>query len=131
VEPSASLVNLLFKVCEAETVARNLLGVTAEEARTMLIESCLGFCEMTRLCGESDDLLVALAKTGFLEQKFRHNNYFAEVYPAALKERAELLWKRGEKIEAVQTIRCLLNARPSSPLTFSLVPKEILMAKLV
>ena len=97
----------------------------------MLIESFLKFCEMTRLCGNSDDLLSALAKTGFLEQKFEYTKYSQDVYPAAVAERAEILWKRDQKIEAIQTLRSLVQGSEASGFSFQLVPKEIIFAKLV
>jgi hypothetical protein len=97
----------------------------------MLIESLLRYCEITRLCGDSDDLLVALSKTGFLEQKYENTEYFREVYPAALVERAEILWTRYERIEAVQTLRSLVNSPQQHLSSFRLVPQEIVFAKLV
>jgi hypothetical protein len=97
----------------------------------MLIESYLGFCEMTRLCGDSDDLLFALAKTGFLEQKFDNTKHFSEVYPAVLAERAEILWRRGESIEAIQTLRSIVDLPPEKSLTFTIIPKGTILANLV
>lgn len=108
-----------------------MLQSSSDEIRMMLIESFLGFCEMTRRCGDSDDLLLALAKTGFLEQKFDHTKHSKEVYPAVLAERAEILWKRRESIEAVQTLRCLVDLPEENTLSFSIVPKGIVLANLV
>jgi hypothetical protein len=98
----------------------------------LLAESFLAFCEMTRLCGDSNDLLLALAKTGFLEQKFERNKQFADVYPAILAERAEILWRRRETTEAVQALRSLVaGSSIMGPLSFTLIPKEMVLAKLV
>ena len=130
-EPDAALNNAIFKLCESKNVMQNMVGANADDARVMLVESSLVFCEMTRLCGDSDDLLLALAKTGFLEEKFRHSIYCSEVYPAVLKERAEILWKRNEKVEAIQTLRSLVNISEKNNLSFSLIAKEIVLARLV
>jgi hypothetical protein len=97
----------------------------------MLFESFLNFCHMTRLCGDSDDQVFALAKTGFLEQKFEITRYWSDVCPAVLVERAEILWKRLENTEAVQTLRTLLDSSQKNKLSFTLSPKEIILAKLV
>jgi hypothetical protein len=97
----------------------------------MLVESLLRYCEITRLCGDSDDLLVALAKTGVLEQQYENTKYFWEVYPAILVERAEILWTRHERIEAIQTLRSLVNIPQQNLFSFQLVSREIVFAKLV
>jgi hypothetical protein len=77
-------------------------------------------------------LLLALAKTGFLEQKFERNKQFSEVYPAILAERAEVLWRRRETTEAVQALRGLVaGSSILGPLSFTLIPKEMVLAKLV
>jgi hypothetical protein len=108
-----------------------MLNASAEDARVMLIESSLAFCEMTRLCGDSEDLLFALAKTGFLEEKFSGSIHSTEIYPAVLKERAEILWKRNETIEAIQTLRALIGFRSTASRSFTLISEEIVLAKLV
>jgi hypothetical protein len=97
----------------------------------MLVESILGFCEMTRLCGDSNDLRLALAKTGFLEQKFKSHPQFSEIYPAVLAERAEILWNRHERMEAVQALRSLLVSSANAEPSYTLIPREIVLAKLV
>lgn len=86
---------------------------------------------MTRLCGNSDDLLMALAKTGVLEQQFTGSHHFARVWPVVILERAELLWKRDENIEAVETLRSLVDLPRAGALAFSLTPRELILAKLV
>jgi hypothetical protein len=86
---------------------------------------------MTRLCGDSNDLLLALSKTGFLEQKFQHSEQFSGIYTAVLAERADILWSRRETTEAVQTLRSLLASSQDMSSSFALVRKEIVLAKLV
>jgi len=130
-EPSASLHNAIFKIMENHSSVRNMVGASSNESHSMLTESFLIFCQMTRQCGDSDDLLFALAKTGFLEQKFANCERLKQVYPAILAERAEILWKRHETSEAVQSLRSLLDLSQQKALSFSLVPKEIILAKLV
>ena len=130
-EPSASLNNAIFKLSENHDSVRRILESSEDDARTLLIESALSFCEMSRLCGDSDDLLLALAKTGYLERKFEATVHSREVYPAVLAERAEILWKRNESVEAVQTLRNLIENEEGDALLFNLVPREIVLAKLV
>jgi hypothetical protein len=130
-EQSASLHNAVFKISEAQGNVRSMLHASHEDSQTMLFESFLNFCHMTRLCGDSDDLVFALAKTGFLEQKFEITQYWSDVYPAVLAERAEILWKRHENTEAVQTLRTLLDPSQKNTLSFTLSPREIILAKLV
>lgn len=89
----------------------------------------LAFCEMTRMCGSSDDLLVALAKTGFLEEKFGNSEDFNVIFPAILTERAEILWGLNEKVEAIQTLQTIIDRGPG--LSYSLVPVEVVSANLV
>ena len=89
----------------------------------------LAFCEMTRMCGSSDDLLVALAKTGYLEEKFDNTEHFKEIFPAILTERAEILWSLNEKIEAIESLQTLIDNGPD--LSYSLVPEEVVSANLV
>jgi len=127
-EPSASLHNAIFKILERQPT---IYGTTLHDCTLILIESSLNFCEMTRLCGNSDDLLAALAKTGFLEQKFHQTKHHQNVYPAVLAERAEILWKREKKVEAIQTLRSLVGDPEASNFSFRLVPKELIFAKLV
>lgn len=126
---SASLHNAVFRIAECQDTVRTMLHASQEESQEMLLESFLNFCHMTRLCGDSDDLVFALAKTGFLEQKFEILQYWPDVCPAVLLERAEVLWKRNENTEAVQTLRALLSQ--ANNLSFALSPKEIILAKLV
>ena len=102
-----------------------------DDVKIMLVQSVLKFCEMTRRCGDSDDLLLALGKTGFLEQKFERTKHSREVYPAVLAERAEILWKRHERIEAIQTLRSLVATGIDKELSFTIVPKELVLANLV
>jgi hypothetical protein len=83
---------------------------------------------MARLCGDSNDLLVALAKTGYLELKYEMSPAMPSIYPAILTERAEILWKRQEYMEAVQTLRSLVKI---SDQEFTLISKDIILAKLV
>jgi hypothetical protein len=128
---SASLHNAVFRIAENQDVVRSMLHASPEESQKMLLESFLNFCHMTRLCGDSDDLIFALAKTGFLEQKFQITRYWPDVCPAVLLERAEVLWKRNENTEAVQTLRALLASSQANSLSFALSPKEIILAKLV
>ena len=108
-----------------------MFNASLHDCRLLLIESFLKFCEMTRLCGNSDDLLSALAKTGFLEQKFDRTKHSQEVFPAVLAERAEILWKRDQRVEAIQTLRSLVDGPDATKFSFQLVPKEIILAKLV
>ena len=108
-----------------------MLKTTADDVRIMLVQSVLKFCEITRQCGNSDDLLLALAKTGFLEQKFEDTKHSREVYPAVLAERAEILWKRHERIEAIQTLRSVVDIAAVKALSFTIVPKELVLANLV
>ena len=108
-----------------------MLKTTVDNVRVILVQSILKFCEMTRRCGDSDDLLSALAKTGFLEQKFEHTEHSREVYPAVLAERAEILWKRHERIEAIQTLRSIVDIGAGKALSFTIVPKELVLANLV
>jgi hypothetical protein len=108
-----------------------MLKITTDDVKMMLVQSVLKFCEMTRRCGDSDDLLLALGKTGFLEQKFEHTKHSREVYPAVLAERAEILWKRHERIEAIQTLRSLVAIGIDKELSFTIVPKELVLANLV
>jgi hypothetical protein len=107
-----------------------MLHASSNDTKLLLIASISAFCEVVRICGNSDDLLSALAKTGFLEQKFEHTSDGKEVYPAILAERSEILWKRQEKIEATQTLRGLAENNTTT-FSFNLVPKEIIFAKLV
>jgi hypothetical protein len=123
--------NAILKISERRVHVQELLGATPEEFNNILVESFLGFCQMTRLCGDSNDLLLALSKTGFLEQKFAHSEQFPGIYTAVLAERADILWSRRETTEAVQTLRSLLASSQDVPLSFALVPKEIVLAKLV
>ena len=122
---------MLFKIIDSQSVARQMLGVSQEEAQTILVDSYLSFCQMARRCGDSTDLLVALAKTGFLELKYETNHDVHGIYPAVLTERAEILWKRREKAEAVQTLRSLVKISSRQDLNFTLISKAIVLAKLV
>ena len=108
-----------------------MLHASAVDTEIMLVESYLKFCEMTRQCGDSDDLLSALAKTGFLEQRFEKSKRLNEIYPAVLAERAEILWERHEANEAVQSLRSLLDLSQRTTVSFTLIPKEIIFATLV
>jgi hypothetical protein len=128
---SASLHNAVFRIAESQDVVRTMLHASPEDSQIILLESFLNFCHMTRLCGDSDDLVFALAKTGFLEQKFQITPCWPDVCPAVLLERAEVLWKRNENTEAVQTLRTLLASSQANSLSFALSPKEIILAKLV
>jgi len=123
--------NTIIKTAENSSQLRGMLGATAEQMTKVLVSSFLGFCEMTRLCGNADDLNLALAKTGFLEQRFENTVEFSDVYPAVLAERADILWSKGESTEAVQTIRSIVTLSRDQSLSFGLVPKEIIIAKLV
>lgn len=129
-EQNAAFHNALFKIIEFRNSTGNFFNSSADDARNMLIESVLRYCEITRLCGDSDDLLGALSKTGFLEQKYESTKHFQEVYPAVLTERAEILWTRHERIEAVQTLRSIIKS-PQQNMSFWLVPRELVFAKLV
>jgi len=128
-EASASLHNVVFKLIESQNAISNVLGTSQEESRVVLAESYLNFCEMARLCGDSNDLLVALAKTGYLELKYETSPAMPGIYPAILTERAEILWKRHEYTEAVQTLRSLVEI--SAHQDFTLISKDIILAKLV
>jgi len=108
-----------------------MLKASVDDVRITLVDSYLGFCEMSRLCGDSDDLLHALAKTGFLEQKYGHTKDSQSIYSAVLAQRAELLWKRRETVEAIQTLRSIVNGKESYTVSSDLVPMEIVLAKLV
>lgn len=130
-EPSASLHNTLSKIIESRTDVRQVLRLSQEAARTILVESYLNFCQMARRCGDSNDLLVALAKTGFLELKYEASQDMAFIYPAVLSERAQILWKRGEHAEAVQTLRSLVKDSTHQALEFTLISKDTILAKLV
>ena len=121
--------NVVFKIIESQNVVRQVLGTSQEESRVVLVESYLNFCQMARLCGDSNDLLVALAKTGYLELKYETSAAMASIYPAILTERAEILWKRHEYMEAVQTLRSLVKI--SAHQEFTLISKDIILAKLV
>lgn len=129
-EPSASLHNVILKIAESHGAVSQMLQTTVDDIRIMLVESYLGFCKMARKCGDSDDLVVALAKTGFLEQMFEDTRYAKEVYPAVLAERAEILWKRHERIEAIHTLRSIVDAS-ANELSFTIIPKELVLANLV
>jgi hypothetical protein len=131
VEPSASLHNAILKIADRQSQnPRSLVFRDGnDEYRPLLIESMLAFCEMTRMCGSSDDLLVALAKTGFLEEKFGNTEHFNYVFPAVLTERSEILWSLNEKIEAIQSLQTLIDNGPKS--LYSLVPEEVVSANLV
>jgi len=113
-EPSASLHNTLSKIIESRTDVRQVLRLSQEAARTILVESYLNFCQMARRCGDSNDLLVALAKTGFLELKYEASQDMAFIYPAVLSERAQIL-----KDSAHQALE------------FTLISKDTILAKLV
>lgn len=89
----------------------------------------MAYCEMTRVCGGSDDLLGALAKTGFLEDKFSNTEHFKDIFPAILTERAEILWGLNEKVEAIQSLQTLIDNRHK--LSYSMVPEEVVSANLV
>lgn len=128
-EASASLHNVVFKIIESQNAISHILGTSQEESQVLLVESYLNFCQMARLCGDSNDLLVALAKTGYLELKYETSPAMPSIYPAILTERAEILWKRHEYTEAVQTLRSLVNM--SAHQEFSLISKDIILAKLV
>ena len=130
-EPIASFQDTLFKICETQAFVRENLCVSLHDTQVILVQSLLAFCEMSRLCGDFNDLLLALAKTGFLEEKFQHNSIFNQVYPAILTERAEVLWRRHEKIEAIQTLRSLINFQPGENLSDALVSEPIILAQLV
>ena len=97
----------------------------------MLVQSYLNFCQMTRRCGDSNDLLVALSKTGFLELKYETSNDIASIYPAILTERAEVLWRRNQRAEAVETLRSLVKISNQLEFKFTLISKEIILAKMV
>lgn len=127
-EPSASLHNVVFKIIESQNTLSHILGTSQDESRVVLVESYLNFCQMARLCGDSNDLLVALAKTGYLELKYEMSPAMPSIYPAILTERAEILWKRQEYMEAVQTLRSLVKI---SDQEFTLISKDIILAKLV
>jgi hypothetical protein len=130
-EPSASLHNAIFKILDNQPTICAMFSASLHDCRVMLIESFLNFCEMTRLCGNVDDLLAALAKTGFLEQKFDQTKHYQDVYPAVLAERAEILWKRDKKVEAIQALRSLVNGPDATKFSFRLIPKELIFANLV
>ena len=130
-EPKASLHNAIFKICESHVHVREMLRASSVDVMNILIESFLGFCEMSRLCGDHNDLLLALAKTGFLEQKFENSERFSDVYTAVLAERAEILWSRREPSEAVQSLRSLLAPPQVRAPSFTLISEEIVYAKLV
>lgn len=97
----------------------------------MLVQSYLNFCQMTRRCGNSNDLLVALSKTGFLELKYETSDDIASIYPAILTERAEVLWKRQERAEAVETLRSLVKISNQLDFKFTLISKEMILARMV
>jgi hypothetical protein len=131
VEPSASLHNAILKIVDRQSLSppSRMLEDANNEYRHLLVDSMLAFCEMTRTCGSSDDLLVALAKTGFLEEKFSKTEYFKEILPAILTERAEILWGLNEKVEAIQSLQTLIDNR--SEFSYSLIPEEVISANLV
>ena len=81
------------------------------------------------MCGSSDDLVVALAKTAFLEEKFDNTEFFNDVLPAVLTERAEILWNLEEKVEAIQSLQTIIDNRDD--LSYRLVPEEVVLASLV
>ena len=110
---------------------RQMLRASSNEARSLFIDSLLKYCQISRACGNSDDLHSALSKIGVLEQKFEGTPYFDTVVPAALAERAEILWKRNEKMEAVETLHSLISTSQRLDLSFSLSPKELVFATLV
>jgi len=131
VEPSASLHNAILKIADhqSQNPESRVFRDGNDDYRPLLVESMLAFCEMTRMCGGSDDLLVALAKTGFLEEKFDNTEYFKEIFPAILTERAEILWSLNEKVEAIESLQTLIDNGPN--LSYSLVPEEVISANLV
>jgi hypothetical protein len=130
-EPSVSLYNTVFRLAEKHHKIREILKASEEDTTQLLIDSLLRYCRISRLCGTSGDLLSALAKTGVLEQKFERTRHFQSVLPATLLERAEILWKRNENIEAVETLRSLIRLNKSQELIFSLVSKEVALTTLV
>lgn len=130
-EPIASLQDALFKICENQPFVRDNLSACLRDAQYILVQSFLAFCEMSRLCGDFNDLLFALAKTGFLEEKFRDSSSFKEVYPAVLTERAEVLWQRQEKAEAIQTLQSVIDPQHEESLSYAIVSQPIILAKLV
>jgi hypothetical protein len=131
VEPSASLHNAILKIADrqSQSPTSRMFDDENSECRHLLVDSMLAFCEMTRTCGSSDDLLVALAKTGFLEEKFSKTEYFKDILPAILTERAEILWGLNEKVEAIQSLQTLIDNR--SEFSYSLIPEEVISANLV
>jgi hypothetical protein len=131
VEPSASLHNAVLKIADlqSQSPASRMFDNQNSEYRHLLVDSMLAFCEMTRTCGSSDDLLVALAKTGFLEEKFCRTEHFKDILPAILTERAEILWGLNEKVEAIQSLQTLIDNR--SEFSYSLIPEEVISANLV
>jgi len=130
-EPQASVYNVVARVVEKEETVRRLLGLSYEDAIDMTVDSSLVYCEMTRLCGSANDLLAALAKTGSLEDKFGSSEYKARVLPAIYMERAEILWRREESLEAVETLRTLIKSPFIAQLSFSAAPQGLILAKLV
>ena len=108
-----------------------MLHLSNDETKELLIDSVLQYCHLSRVCGSTNDLLSAFAKTGVLEQKFEGTPDFYTVLPAVMTERAEILWKQSENMEAVETLRSLIKRAESEPLVFSLASKELVLTTLV
>ena len=131
VEPQASLYSVFTRVIEKEETARRVLGISHDGAIALVIDSVLVYCQMARLCGSTNDLLAALAKIGSLEEKFSGSDHMSRVMPVVYAERAEILWSRNEKIEAVETLRTLVRSSYPTPLSFSSSPRELILANIV
>jgi hypothetical protein len=123
--------NIIARTAEKEDTARRLLRLSHGCAVGILVDSALVFCRLARSCGTSNNLLAALAKIGSLEQRFHEIGDVLPVVPAIYTERAEILWGRGETMEAIETLRALLGFSDTKQLTNSLAPMELILAKLV